>query len=513
MASCGFGFEVFSVLSASAALRRDSSLWQAGPLRAVNVRRGARARSLLAYAASHGNVARVQELLLLGADPSLPGSGGRTPVVEATAGGHTDVVAILEAAGALPIAPFAGQQQRAIRGHRGPITAAVSADGTLFTSEINSECLRVWGQLPGTGELEPIAELYAFDGLRRRTIVRCVLPLPCGALVAGCNDGSLLVWFDAASPGPRMARPHILAGHRSTTWGLCALPALLPKGRVFASASFDCTVRLWDAGRPAALAVLEGHTDYALAVTVTRNGLLASGSRDRTIRLWDVSAVAEGGAASCVQILTGHTGWVEALATLRCGALASASDDGSVRLWRRVSPSAAAALLESACPGGARDDLVRGRAAQRDRVDAGDLGDSGAWASVHVLTTGVGLRSLAQLIDGSLVVGGLGDAVLVLSPMMWEQDARGQAAEATGTAAHASSSPTLAQAAAAEAAPGLASDAGLAAASHPPPSRVAPQQVVRLLRGHGAGGVHAVVVLADGRLVTGCPQGVLRVWA
>lgn len=666
MASCGFGCEVFSVLSASAALRRDSSLWHAGSLRAVNVRRGARARSLLACAAAHGNVARLQELLSLGADPSLAGAGGRTPVMEATAGRHANVVAILLAAGALPIEPFAGRRQIASRGHRGPITAAASVDGTLFASDINSECLRVWG-LSDAGQLEPIAELFAYDRLHRRTIVRCVLPLLCGALVAGCNDGSLLVWPDAASVGPRMVSPRILTGHRSTAWSLCALPALLPKGRVFASASFDCTVRLWDAGRPAAaaaLAVLEGHTDYALAVAATSDGLLASGSRDHTIRLWDVSAVAEGGAASCVQVLTGHAGWVEALVTLRCGTLASASDDGCVRLWRRESPASGAAAttrrptqegstpsMESACPpeslsgesyspGGARAsgsstgaargraqegccvliaaasptpaggrpalhsvpsdvDLVRlkldllrlvargemdaagaidgWQAAVRaaatdapmadfflfhdnmcakatppmplemtaesiaayiaeaaltsgaecdlvigsvDRMDAGNAGspggDSGAWASVGVLSTGVGLRSLAQLIDGSLAMGGLADAVFVWSPL-WEKKG-GQAAEATQGCSP--SAPALATAAEV-AARGLASGAGVAVASLPPPSSgsssrsspVAPQQPVRLLQGHGDGGVHALVVLPDGRLVTGCPQGVLCVWA
>lgn len=159
----------------------------------------------------------------------MAGAGGRTPVMEATAGRHANVVAILLAAAALPIEPFAGRRQIASRGHRGPITAAASVDGTLFASDINSECLRVWG-LSDAGQLEPIAELFAYDRLHRRTIVRCVLPLLCGALVAGCNDGSLLVWPDAASVGPRMVSPRILTGHRSTAWSLCALPALLPKG-------------------------------------------------------------------------------------------------------------------------------------------------------------------------------------------------------------------------------------------------------------------------------------------
>jgi transducin (beta)-like 1 len=58
---------------------------------------------------------------------------------------------------------------------------------------------------------------------------------------------------------------------------------------VLASASFDATIRLWDAKTGACLHVLSKHTEPVYSVAFSANGrYLASGSFDRSLHIWDV---------------------------------------------------------------------------------------------------------------------------------------------------------------------------------------------------------------------------------
>jgi len=58
---------------------------------------------------------------------------------------------------------------------------------------------------------------------------------------------------------------------------------------VLASASFDSTIRVWDARTGKCLHVLSKHTDPVYSVSFSTNGLyLASGSFDRCLHIWNV---------------------------------------------------------------------------------------------------------------------------------------------------------------------------------------------------------------------------------
>ena len=66
----------------------------------------------------------------------------------------------------------------------------------------------------------------------------------------------------------------------SVTWSI--------DGQRVASASFDTTVRIWDANSGAELGVLGGHTDQALSVDWSSTGRIAAGGADRLVLVWEL---------------------------------------------------------------------------------------------------------------------------------------------------------------------------------------------------------------------------------
>ncbi len=100
-------------------------------------------------------------------------------------------------------------------------------------------------------------------------------------------------------------------------------------GKRLASASFDNTVKVWDATNGQETLTLNGHTQMVFSVAFGPDGKrLASASFDQTVKLWDATSGQE------ALTLNGHTGPVNSVAFSADGKrLASASKDQTVKVW------------------------------------------------------------------------------------------------------------------------------------------------------------------------------------
>jgi WD40 repeat protein len=115
-----------------------------------------------------------------------------------------------------------------------------------------------------------------------------------------------------------------LYDHTSYIYSLIELP-----NGIFASGSYDTTIKLWDANDNfRCIETLEGHDDGVYSLLLLAEGKLASGSGDHSIRIWDTSVNYE-----CIKILKGHYETVYSLLHIGNGQIASGSRDTKIKIW------------------------------------------------------------------------------------------------------------------------------------------------------------------------------------
>ncbi len=155
-----------------------------------------------------------------------------------------------------------------------------------------------------------------------RAPVTCLALHPLfSSLASASEDCSIRIWDYETGEYERSLKGHTKAVHHIT---------FDAQGILLASASADTTIRVWDVTNDyAPIKTLHGHEDTVSCVSFTPSGEhLVSASKDKTVKVWEVAT------GFCVQTLVGHEEWVKKVdAHSNHGRILSCSVDQTCILW------------------------------------------------------------------------------------------------------------------------------------------------------------------------------------
>lgn len=153
---------------------------------------------------------------------------------------------------------------------------------------------------------------------------------PSGTLLAsGSGDGTVRVWDVGSRATLAVFRSNV--GTDESFAGAVESVVFSPDGSLLASANADGTVRIWDVRRREQVTVLKTDSGNVYGIAFSPNGdLLATPGREfqGEIQLWDVLTW------KLLRVLDGLNGTVYSVSFSPDGTLlASAGEDGTIRLW------------------------------------------------------------------------------------------------------------------------------------------------------------------------------------
>ncbi|KAF2721604.1 WD40 repeat-like protein [Polychaeton citri CBS 116435] len=221
-----------------------------------------------------------------------------------------------------------------LEGHNGRVTSVVfSPDSRLLASASWDRTIKIWDTSSGVC-------LQTLEG--HSDAIHSVAFSPDSRLLASASgDCTVKIWDASSSVCLQTFEGYSVGLITSVAFsprGVTSV-AFSPNSRLLASASWDCTIKIWDVSSGACLQTLEGHSDGVTSVAFSPDSSLlasasasllasASASWDRTVKIWDVSS------GTCLQTLEGHSGRVTSVVfSPDSRLLVSASLDCTVRIW------------------------------------------------------------------------------------------------------------------------------------------------------------------------------------
>ncbi|MDZ8184609.1 MAG: serine/threonine-protein kinase [Nostoc sp. ChiSLP02] len=217
-----------------------------------------------------------------------------------------------------------GKEIRTLAGHSNWVNSvAFSPDGKLLVSGSADCTIRLWQVNTGieiqtfAGHSDPVSSV-AYSPRTATTTKNQDRQL----IASASNDCTIKLW--QLYTGKNI---YTLTGH--TFFVNCI--AFSHDGEMIASGSGDNTIKLWHVNTGREIRTLTGHADSVWSIAFSRDRqFLASGSWDNTIKIWHLNSGRE------VSTLAGHSSYVRCVAFSPDGqTLVSSSDDDTIKIWRR----------------------------------------------------------------------------------------------------------------------------------------------------------------------------------
>eukprot|EP00210_Caulerpa_lentillifera_P008913 g8504.t1 len=207
--------------------------------------------------------------------------------------------------------------------HGGPVSCfALSKDGRTLVSGGEDGIATVYDLPSGIWR-------HKLTGHTKRINAVTVDP-HCRRVVTSSQDMTTRIW--SLAQGTCLHVLTDVAGARGATWEDWAAHhgvAISPDARIVATVDGEFYVRIWMMETATLTDVLEGHSDWVVALTFAGDGgLLLTASHDKTVRLWNLWK------GFCEHVFEGHRGRVNNLAVTSDGSRAvSVSDDAIGIVW------------------------------------------------------------------------------------------------------------------------------------------------------------------------------------
>lgn len=201
--------------------------------------------------------------------------------------------------------------RRMVLGNRGSVECiCFSADGTLVGTAYSTGDVNIWS---------PQTEISRSMSRHPGRCTHLDFSPDCKNIVSCGAGGRIIQWSSRADTELKE-----FEGHQKMVWQV----KYNQDGSRFASCSVDNSVRVWNPGTGACVAVLTGHTAAVTTIAFNSEGVLASGSWDQSIIIWDLQG------KSIRHQLQGHTGNVSSIVFSDDNLLlASGSSDCTVKIW------------------------------------------------------------------------------------------------------------------------------------------------------------------------------------